>query len=487
MRQREWVILRRNYTSPSKIGTGLFRYPKSAAHRSSSGAEMLLGLQRTHGNAFVQRLVQRKLAVSQPRDSYEQEANRVADAVVEKNSASSSIRAITRYAEPGIHRMCTECEEEMQRWAVPRSQDAHGSLAMRQPEEQEEEKLQRQVAPREDEEGLQTKAGSGGAISTSGETENSIRALQGGGQPLPESVRSYIEPRMGNDFSGVRIHKQGDAAQLARSVNALAFTVGRDIVFGQGQYRPETGAGKRLLAHELTHVVQQRQPRPHSMERSAMRADASTIPALGTRSVGVRVQRLVRRSLLAGCGPGQNPFGGDRRAAELLTNALARIDAAQAARPGDPANADVVTVGNAMRTAFRLNPTNDDNWNLAAPRFGLPLIRRRLAIARDYIDSVVFTFNCCTVGGACPATCGTCAPGEEAFVCGGESSIITLCPLFWTRNRNQRGRVLVHEVLHIDFGFINDWGQPDRANAHCYAQFTALVNGFNSPAGFRCH
>ena len=64
-----------------------------------------------------------------------------------------------------------------------------------------------------------------------------------------------------------------------------------------------------------------------------------------------------------------------------------------------------------------------------------------------------------------------------------------MCPLFWTQpgGLNQRGRVLAHEVLHIIFGFINDWGQPDRANAHCYAQFTALVNGFNSPANRRCH
>lgn len=235
-------------------------------------------------------------------------------------------------------------------------------------------------------------------------------------------------------------------------------------------------------------MVQQTRPEPRAVDRGAVRFDGSTVSAFASPSTtGVRVQRLVRRSLLIGCGPGQNPFGGDRRASELLTNALARIDAAQAARPGDPANADVMAVGNAMRTAFRLNPANDDNWNLGAPHFGLPLIRRRLESARDYIDSVVFTFNCCAVGGACPATCGTCAAGEEAFVCGGEASTITLCPLFWTRNRDQCGRVLAHEVMHINFGFINDWGQPDRANAHCYAQFTALVNGFNSPAGFRCH
>jgi hypothetical protein len=289
-------------------------------------------------------------------------------------------------------------------------------------------------------------------------------------------------------------------------LNAVAFTTGRDIFFDSGEYRPETQAGSRILAHELAHVVQQAQGVVPSLAaagtagdrfeqeaeraagvvtgQSSGRADGAVAAAVGDRAP--RVQRLVRRSLV-NCPAGQNPFSADRRAAELLDNAITRIDAAQAARPADPANADVVAVGNAMRTAFRLNPANADNWTLGAPRFGLPLIRRRLEAARDYINSVVFTFNCCTVGGPCPMTCGTCGAGEEAFVCAGEASIIALCPLFWTRNQNQRGRTLAHEVLHINFGFIEDWAQPDRANAHCYAQFTALLNGFNSPVGFRCH
>jgi hypothetical protein len=219
---------------------------------------MLLDLQPSHGNAFVQRLVQRKSAVSQPGDKYEQEADRVADAVVGKTDVRRSMPAISRYGEPGVHRVCAECEEEMQR----------------QPEKEEEEKLQRQVGPGVEEVKLQAKAGASGAISASGETENAIRALQGGGQPLPESVRAYIEPRMDYDFSGVQIHTDGHAAQLARSVDALAFTVGRDIVFGAGQYRPETNEGKRLLAHELTHVVQQNQSAANMISRACLPAAA---------------------------------------------------------------------------------------------------------------------------------------------------------------------------------------------------------------------
>jgi hypothetical protein len=78
------------------------------------------------------------------------------------------------------------------------------------------------------------------------------------GRPLDAETRSFFEPRFGHDFSNVRVHADARAADAARTVNALAFTVGRDLFFGGGQFAPETGPGKRLLAHELTHVVQQK-------------------------------------------------------------------------------------------------------------------------------------------------------------------------------------------------------------------------------------
>ncbi len=84
-----------------------------------------------------------------------------------------------------------------------------------------------------------------------------VAALQGGGRPLPEEARDFFGPRFGEDFSGVRVHTGNVAAAAARSVQARAFTVGQDMVFGPGEYAPDTPAGNRLLAHELTHVVQQ--------------------------------------------------------------------------------------------------------------------------------------------------------------------------------------------------------------------------------------
>lgn len=86
--------------------------------------------------------------------------------------------------------------------------------------------------------------------------------LRSPGRPVDSSARGFMESRFGHDFSSVRVHTDGRAAASARAVNALAYTVGRDVVFGPGQYAPQTSPGRRLLAHELTHVVQQRDASP---------------------------------------------------------------------------------------------------------------------------------------------------------------------------------------------------------------------------------
>ena len=81
--------------------------------------------------------------------------------------------------------------------------------------------------------------------------------LRSPGQPLDTNTRAFMQPRFGYDFSSVRVHTDAKAAESARAVNALAYTVGRDVVFGGGQYLTGTNMGQKLMAHELTHVVQQ--------------------------------------------------------------------------------------------------------------------------------------------------------------------------------------------------------------------------------------
>jgi hypothetical protein len=90
------------------------------------------------------------------------------------------------------------------------------------------------------------------------ETPSVVReVLRSPGQPLDPATRAFFEPRFGHDFSQVRVHTDARAAESARAVNALAYTLGRDVVFGAGHYSPGTRSGQRLLAHELVHTVQQ--------------------------------------------------------------------------------------------------------------------------------------------------------------------------------------------------------------------------------------
>jgi hypothetical protein len=159
--------------------------------------------------------IQFKLSVNEPGDAYEQEADNVADQVMRMEDAT-----IQRSPMPisFLQRKCAHCEDE--------------------------EKLQRKEMNAE--------------AKTSDGLESYVNGLGSGrGEPLPEDVRSFYEPRFGMDFSNVRVHTDDTAAKSASSVNALAFTTGNNIVFNQGQFNPETPQGKHLLAHELTHVVQQ--------------------------------------------------------------------------------------------------------------------------------------------------------------------------------------------------------------------------------------
>jgi hypothetical protein len=99
--------------------------------------------------------------------------------------------------------------------------------------------------------------------------ENYIHDLNRSGQPLPDSSRKFFEPKFGYDFSSIKIHHDSDAANSADSINALAYTHGNNIVFGANQFSPESESGKKLLAHELAHVVQQHATPAPPTRRSA--------------------------------------------------------------------------------------------------------------------------------------------------------------------------------------------------------------------------
>nr|WP_254627343.1 DUF4157 domain-containing protein [Myxococcus sp. CA040A] len=110
--------------------------------------------------------------------------------------------------------------------------------------------------------------GASGAASSEQVSAQVSRGL-GSGRPLESSSRAFFEPRFGHDLSGVRIHTGASASDSARALQARAYTVGSDIAFQDGAYSPGTHAGRRLLAHELTHVLQQTGGRPSSGVRLA--------------------------------------------------------------------------------------------------------------------------------------------------------------------------------------------------------------------------
>lgn len=157
---------------------------------------------------------QPKSSINQPNDIYEKEANDVADKVMQMDTMVTP----AFFSPVSVQRKCAECEEE--------------------------------------EKSLQRKESNGNAATASQKTGNYISSITGG-SALGNEEKAFFESRMGYDFSGVRIHTDSNANQSAKNINALAYTHGNNIVFGQGQYQPGTNEGKKLLAHELTHVIQQ--------------------------------------------------------------------------------------------------------------------------------------------------------------------------------------------------------------------------------------
>lgn len=158
--------------------------------------------------------IQCRLSVGAPDDPLEQEADYMADRVM-------------RMPEPAfIQRRCAHCEEEEKARLKPLASFIQ-------------------------------KKGNDSGTKASASVSRQIDASRGNGSTLATPVKSFMESRFGADFSGVKIHTGSDAVQMSRELNAQAFTVGGDIYFNEGKYNPQSDSGKHLLAHELTHTLQQ--------------------------------------------------------------------------------------------------------------------------------------------------------------------------------------------------------------------------------------
>lgn len=143
----------------------------------------------------------------------------------------------------------------------------------------EEEEVSRQ----EEEEEVQTKSSSPKTAPDG--LESTLAATKTGGAPLPSETRSQMEPHFGSDFSGVKVHTDSTAVQMSKDLNAQAFTHGNHVYFGEGKYSPGNSDGQRLIAHELTHVVQQGAAAP------AKASSGSTATNVSAKTIQPQIQR----------------------------------------------------------------------------------------------------------------------------------------------------------------------------------------------------
>ena len=210
-----------------------------------------------------------KLEVGQVGDEYEQEADRTADQVMQ-TTANNSVQLAT-LPEEKIQK-ATLPEEKVQKAILPEEK------VQKKPISETSSWIQ-QAEKKEEEKPIQKKSEnpSQGEIPETSWLENQLNNLKGSGDRLPDESRSFMESRFGADFSDVNVHTGSQSEVLNRSLNAQAFTHGSDVYFGEGKYNPESHQGKHLLAHELTHVVQQgNAPVSPKIQKEGSRATATS-------------------------------------------------------------------------------------------------------------------------------------------------------------------------------------------------------------------
>jgi hypothetical protein len=342
--------------------------------------------------------------------------------------------------------------------------------------------------------------------------------LQSPGEPLNPAIRASTERYFGHDFSKVRVHTDSRAAESAKKVNALAYTLGNDIVFGSGRYSPDSSAGKHLIAHELTHVVQQDGAKqmsseignPNTPEELSAEVNADAVlrgeekPAPSLRSTTAQVARTV--GSLTNCpantnGALDNPTSDlqddDARALEIATNAATLL----AATPLAPETFQT------FQTRFGLPPAEGTGFlnrltgvvrpsQQTAIDEEIGILRRRYQIVARLFSQPI-SYRC--IGGA--ASFGGCSPpncdgGVFAWSCRGTGAIF-VCPAYWNNTDSsvsERAAVLVHEAFHVNFGLSAPTQQGDVGDtvvqgsgrnfvvADCYSGFAADLAGVVNPA-----
>jgi len=209
----------------------------------------ILAMQRKVGNRATQRIlssnakqsqlgliIQAKLTVGPPNDHFEREAERVASEVMQMSPGV-----------PQLQRQPADEEDQEQPIQTKSLVSSITPLIQRQETHDEEDEKETPVQRSSD----------GGQTIAAPVVEQGVERARGGGLPLPGNLRARMERSFGADFSGVRVHADAESDSLNRAVQARAFTTGQDLFFKRGEYNPGSRSGQELIAHELTHVIQQ--------------------------------------------------------------------------------------------------------------------------------------------------------------------------------------------------------------------------------------
>jgi len=217
--------------------------------------------------------IQPKLTIGRPNDKYEREADAMADRIMRMSEEDVLAKKKVTGGAVSVQRMCTDCqhEEDLQR-------KQQTPAVQKKCKECEEEQLQ--MKP------LMKKTESNSQAAASPALHSRLNSSKGSGTPLPPATNKFMSRAIGVDFSGVRVHTGNDAVQMNQNLRARAFTHGSEIYFNRGEYNPGTPEGKRLLGHELTHVVQQQPWNSFLIQRQAEDGSCSMTAKRESRGTG---------------------------------------------------------------------------------------------------------------------------------------------------------------------------------------------------------
>jgi hypothetical protein len=323
--------------------------------------------------------------------------------------------------------------------------------------------------------------------------------LRGPGDRLDRGVRNFMESRFGEDFGGVRIHTDGAAAASARDVHAQAYTVGRHVVFGAGRYAPATAAGQRLIAHELTHVVQQRSGLRAETAAAANAAEAEAL-ANESRVFGSAPLTTVARAA---------PLARQRAAGAAANVAPIRCTQDQQGTVVPAANLALQWLDRSLDRLRRFI-ANPGVRATAATRRALQEYFRSHdpATAQRVIDRLAL-IRADVVSRLTGAHIDVCAPaadrhcsGLNAYVSGNNPRRLSICPSFFDNSLESRANTIVHEMAHaiaagrVGRGHIADRGYENErvmvsrllstpealTNAESYSMFVQHLGTGERPA-----